>query len=194
MIGIVGGIGSGKSFVARLFGELGACVIHSDEVVHQIYQRPDVQQTLQEWWGPDVLTATGVDRRAVAKIIFDNEHERHRLEALVHPLVTAERERVMAAAAQDPKVTAFVWDTPLLIESNLHKSCDAVVFVDTPTDVRIARVADRGWDAAELARREILQTPLDKKRTISHYVIRNAADSGDVREQVRRVFSEILFK
>ena len=189
ILGILGGIGSGKSFVAGCFGELGACVIDADRLVHLAYTRDDVKQTLRQWWGDAVLNADGtVNRRAIAAKVFRDDAERKRLEALVHPLVFAERNRLMAERAADPAVTAFVWDTPLLVETGGHTQCDALVFVDVPLADRQARVAARGWDAAELARRENLQTPLDKKRRLADYVISNAADAAAAREQVRRVF------
>jgi dephospho-CoA kinase len=133
-----------------------------------------------------------VNRRAVAARVFADEAERKRLESLVHPLVNAERESRMAAAADDTNVKAFVWDTPLLVETGLHTRCNAVVFVDTPLPTRIARVKGRGWSEQELARRENLQMPLDKKRGMAQYVIRNAAEADTARSQVRQVFSRIL--
>ena len=192
VIGIVGGIGSGKSFIAKLFGELGACVINSDDAVHRVYLRDDVKRQLRDWWGDGVFDAGGaVDRRAVAKIVFADPSARKRLEALIHPLVHEDREAIMRAAESDPAVTAYVWDTPLLIETNLHTRCDAVVFVDAPPEVRVRRTALRGWNEAELARREISQMPLDNKRAISDYIISNTADAEAARKQVRQVFSRI---
>ncbi len=192
IIGIIGGIGSGKSFVAKLFGELGAMVINSDDLVHAVYGREDVKKTLREWWGDAVFQADGsVDRKAIAKRVFADADQRRRLEQLVHPLVNQERQRLMESAKDDPAVTAFVWDTPLLVETGLDKLCDAVVFVDAPASVRLSRVANRGWDEAELVRRENSQMPLDNKRRISDYVISNAAEAASARSQVRLVFSRI---
>jgi dephospho-CoA kinase len=194
IIGIVGGIGSGKSFVARQFGQLGCLVIDSDQQVRDAYRDPAVKSTLRQWWGDAAFTPGGdVDRAALAAKVFTHPEQRRRLEGLVHPWVHEARRRAMAAAADDPGVVAFVWDTPLLIEAGLHAECDAVVFVDAPLDVRLARVrATRGWEAAELARREKSQTPLDTKRGISDYQIRNTTDAGDTRDQVRDVLSRIL--
>jgi len=194
IIGIAGGIGSGKSFVANLFGELGCLVISSDDQVREAYRDPRVLDTLKQWWGGDVVTAAGeVNKRVIAQRVFGQPAERERLEKLLHPMVHAARERVMAGAADDPKVAAFVWDTPLLFETGLHEKCDALVFVAAPQPVRLARVqTSRGWDAAELGRREKSQMPLDIKRKLSHYVIDNTADADAVRGQVRAVLSRIL--
>src|SRR5688500_5708995 len=169
IIGIAGGIGSGKSFVAGLFGELGCLVISSDDQIRDAYRDPQVLTTLQQWWGADVPTAAGeVNKRVVAQRRFANPADRERLERLLHPMVSEARERVMASAIDDPAVVAFVWDTPLLFETGLNAKCDAVVYVEAPHAVRVARVqGSRGWDAGELARRENSQMPLDTKRKLS---------------------------
>ncbi|MGN6504521.1 MAG: dephospho-CoA kinase [Tepidisphaeraceae bacterium] len=192
IIGVVGGIGSGKSFIARCFGELGACVIDSDALVHQVYTQPDVRQILKDWWGDAVFNADGsVNRRAIAARVFTDASALRRLEELVHPLVNQARDRLMQAAASEPAVTAFVWDTPLLLETGAQDRCDAVVFVDVPEEIRLQRVAARGWDADELRRREKLQMALDKKRLLSQYVVSNAADADSARLLVRNLFAQI---
>jgi len=194
VIGIAGGIGSGKSFVAGLFGELGCVVIRADDAVLNAYRDACVKHTLRQWWGPLVFDPRGdVDRAAVARKIFTHPSERDRLEKLIHPLVNAQRQRVMKSAADDASVVAFVWDIPLLFEKELNRECDAVVFVDTPDDIRLQRVqSSRGWDQTELMQRENLQTPLDSKRRMSDHVIVNTADAQHARGQVRDVFSRIL--
>jgi dephospho-CoA kinase len=201
IIGLVGGIGSGKSFVARLFSELGCLVIDSDAQVREAYRDPKVLEQLRAWWGEEIVLSDGsVNRPAIAARVFDDPAEKTRLERLIHPIVHAARERVMTGAAKDPQVVAFVWDTPLLLEAGLGPNCDAIVFVDAPLEQRLARLRKRSkWDHSELLRREKLQLPLDRKRALSDYVLTNAADAGsetsalaDLREQVRRVLSQIL--
>ena len=201
IIGIVGGIGSGKSHVARLFGELGCLVVDSDAQVREAYLSPDVTGALRQWWGDGVVFPDGtVNKSAVAAKVFADPAEKRRLEGLLHPLVHAARERQMATAADRPQVVAYVWDTPLLIEAGVADQCDAIVFVDAPFQRRLARVrATRGWDEAELRRRENSQLPLDTKRRLSDHLVTNTADAGvdvsgsnDLREQVRRVLSQIL--
>src|SRR5689334_16981746 len=94
IIGITGGIGSGKSFIARLFGELGCHVIDSDAQVRAAYQDPEIIETIRQWWGPQVVLPTGeVDRKFVANIAFKDPAQRVRLEQLLHPWVNAARER-----------------------------------------------------------------------------------------------------
>jgi dephospho-CoA kinase len=193
IIGIAGGIGSGKSFVATLLASMGCHVIDSDAHVRDAYRDPAVRRTLEEWWGPQVLTADGVDRAAIAGKVFTDPQERQRLEKLIHPLVGEAREREMAAVAQDPNVLAFVWDAPLLFEAGLDKLCDAVIFVEAPREARLKRVQEtRGWGPQELGKRENSQWPLDKKRDLSDYIVTNAADAAGVRDQVRELLPLIL--
>jgi dephospho-CoA kinase len=199
IIGIAGGIGSGKTYIARLFGELGCMVIEADALIREAYSDPAILLTLRKWWGDEVFDSHGqVNRPAVAQRIFNNAAERIKLEELLHPWVDGRRASLQEQAL--PETVAFIWDTPLLFETGLNARCDAVVFVDVPREVRLARVqAQRGWDAAELRRRENLQIPLDKKRQISDYVLTNAAPvaetasmADDTRNQVRLILSRIV--
>ncbi len=193
IIGIAGGIGSGKSFIARLFGELGCSVVDSDAAVREVYTQPAVLQTIQNWWPGVVNSAGTLDRKAVASRVFNNSAERQKLEALVHPLVDQVRIRQMDRdLTQIQSLKAFIWDTPLLFETGLYRQCDALVFIDTPLEIRVKRVAERGWDQAELARRENLQWPLDKKRSLCNDVIVNFGNEADARGQVGQVLSRIL--
>jgi dephospho-CoA kinase len=194
IIGIVGGIGSGKSFVAKIFGELGCLVIDSDQLVRLAYGDSAVATTLRQWWGDAIFAGDGtVDRSVIAAKIFENPVERRRLEQLLYPSVDIQRKERMQRAVGDAQVLGFVWDTPLLLESGLDQQCDAVVYVDCPDAVRLERVQrSRGWDLAEMQRREKWQMALDKKREISDYVVVNTAEADRIRGQVREVFSQIL--
>jgi len=185
----MGAPGSGKSFVASLFAELGCGVIDADRLAHEAIQTPAVRDQLRQWWGDGVLDASGrVDRSAVGKIVFGDEPELRRLEALVHPLVHAGRAQERAQFFADSAVPAVVEDCPLLLESGLDKSCDALVYIDCPYEVRLQRLAQsRGWDAEELTKRENLQTPLDTKRQSADYVISNGDTPAQVSEQVKHV-------
>jgi len=194
IIGIAGGIGSGKSLVASILRDENCCVISSDEQVRNAYKDYSIKLTLQKWWGRMVLDPSGeIDRGVVARKIFNSSAERQRLENLMHPIVNKLRERQMAQAANDPLILAYVWDTPLLFETGLNAHCDSVIFVDAPSELRNSRVREaRGWGQGELEKREILQMPLDKKQDASEYVVVNTADAEELRRQVREVLSRIL--
>ncbi len=192
LIGIIGAIGAGKSTVARMFGELGCVVAHSDEMARAALLDPKIKRSLAEWWGDGILDGSGeVDRSAVAKIVFNDPVQRKRLESITHPWIEARRRELFAAAP--PDAPALVIDAPLLLEAGLERECDAVVFVDAPPAVRQKRVAaERGWDAAELARRELSQMSLDEKRRRADYVVVNDGDLAALNDRVRSMLKEIV--
>jgi dephospho-CoA kinase len=194
IIGLCGGVGAGKSVVAREFERLGGLVIDSDQLNHEVLRRPEVTQTLQEWWGDEILDATGVpDRGAIARMIFADAEQKRRLESLVHPLIAARREDMIIDGTADPMVRAIILDSPLLLESNLDRSCHAIVFVEASETQRLRRLRQtRGWDIQELRRRERWQLPIAEKRARSHYVIRNEGSIEQLCSQTKDVFERIL--
>jgi dephospho-CoA kinase len=195
IIGLVGGIGSGKSLVARQMAGLGCGVIDADQLARAaLEQDPAIRTKLVQWWGPKVLKADGqIDRAAVGRIVFDQPHERRRLEDLLHPMVYAGRQRLRARFESDPSILAIVEDTPLLMEKGLDRQCDVIIFVSAPTPQRLQRLAlSRGWTAEELARREKTQLPLDIKARRADYVVENSAGEDECLRHVRRVLSQIL--
>ncbi len=191
VIGLVGGIGSGKSLVASVLSSAGCTVADSDALVRKAYETADVRAQLQTWWGPGILNEAGqIDRAAVAAVVFRDPLERRRLEALIHPMVEAARRSLFRAAP--PGTRALVIDAPLLLEAGLGEECSQIWFVDAPETVRRTRVmADRGWSADELDRREAAQWSLDRKRAASHHVIRNDGDPASLREQVLQALGNL---
>lgn len=198
VLGIAGGIGAGKSSVAAAFGDLGWCVIDSDALARAALDRPDVRATLVEWWGKGVLAEAAegsgdrrIDRKKVAAVVFGDEAERRRLESLIHPIVRKDR-GAMVAEARGRGSAGVIVDAPLLFEAGIDRECDAVVFVECPREVRLERLrSSRGWDEAELSRRESAQWPLDRKRAACRFVVDNAGTSASVASQVREIAREM---
>jgi dephospho-CoA kinase len=186
VIGLVGGIGSGKSLVGSMLADLGCLVCHSDELARSALADPAVRDELVRWWGREVLDPSGaVDRRAVAGKVFADPAERKRLEALLHPRIESARRRTFAAAP--PGTRALVIDAPLLLEVGLDRECDAIIYIDSPRADRLRRLAEtRGWDSAELERRESAQWPLDRKRAAAHHVVVNAGNQPALRSEVQK--------
>lgn len=192
VIGIVGGIGSGKSAVAQVFADLGCVVSDSDESVREIMRDRMVIDQLVEWWGRKILNTDGmIDRGRVAHIVFDQPFERRKLEGLIHPLVHRRRRAMIAQAVADG-VFGVIIDAPLLFEAGVDSECDAIVFVDTPREIRLARVsATRGWDAQELDKREKAQLGLEHKRKRSDYIVANTGLPDELNGRVARVLAAI---
>ena len=191
VIGLTGGIGSGKSAVGRIMAEEGCLVCDSDALARQAFNDPEVRAAMVAWWGDRVTAPDGaIDRSKVAAIVFSDPAERTRLEALTHPWIEARRERLFASPP--PGTRALVIDAPLLLEAGLGDRCHAIAFVDSPLEMRLSRVREaRGWDAAEHARREAAQWPLDRKRAAADHVIRNDGSPESLRAQVRAVLDRV---
>lgn len=193
IIGLVGGIGAGKSSVARILQSLGAAVIDSDRLAHDELTDPEVMATLRGWWGDKVCPGQEVDRKALASIVFNDPRELDRLERLLYPRIHRRRERLVEGFNADPMVRAIVLDAPKLYEAGLGDYCNAVIFVEADWPVRVRRVAaSRGWTEEELRRRENLQNSLDTKRANADHVVINHASMDQLRTDVERIFSSVL--
>lgn len=192
VIGIVGGIGSGKSTVARVFESLGCVVSDSDASVREILTQPSVQRVLEGWWGDAIFAPDGsIDRSRVAQIVFESPFERRKLEGLIHPLVH-QRRREQVQQARERGAGGVIIDAPLLFEAGVDSECDAIVFVDVPREIRLERVrSTRGWDAQELDRREKTQLGLEQKRNRSDYVLSNTGLPDELHGRVARVLASI---
>lgn len=194
VIGLAGGIGSGKSFVAEGFAQLGCGVIDSDRDAHEALALPEVVGELKKWWGPAVLRADGTpDRRFIAGQVFNRPENLEKLKKLIHPVVAEMRKKKMREMMADPLIKGIVWDSPLLLEVGLDRECTAVVFVRSSAEVRLGRVVGgRGWTAEELKNRENFQFSLDKKEELADYVVDNSGEASATLRQVHEIFSQIL--
>ena len=194
IIGLAGGIGSGKSAVAGILADLGCAVIDADAQVQAELEQPQVIETLVSWWGPEILDPTGrIDRQRVADIAFSDPARQKRLEDLLHARIAVHRDALIDRYRRDPDLRAIVLDAPLLFEAGLDKLCDRVIFVDAPADVRARRVRrSRGWGPEELARREKKQWSLHLKRRRASDIVTNGSGIDALAAQVRAVFSQII--
>jgi dephospho-CoA kinase len=196
ILGLVGGIASGKSVVAECFRDLGAVVLDADKAGHDVLRESDIIPQLRQRWGDRILESGGqVSRREVARIIFapGADAEREFLEKISHPRIERQLKRELAriqASSSPPRVVVI--DAALLFEGGWDKMCDKIVFVDAPRDARLERAVRRGWSAEQFAAREAAQLPLDEKRTRSHILIRNVRTLEHVRDVVRLTWNHLL--
>lgn len=195
VIGILGGIASGKSTVARLFAELGAVVFDADAVGHQVLQEPAVKQALAVRFGPGVLTSQGeIDRRALAARVFGTAPESAAnlayLESVSHPRIEAALTAHLAQVASGLPPRVAVIDAALLDKAGWRKFCNYLVFVKTGDAVRRQRALARGWTEEEFAQREALQGPLVLKQTMADEKIDGEASLETARDQVRALWSQ----
>jgi dephospho-CoA kinase len=200
VIGLTGGIGSGKSTVSRMLGERGAVVIDADAIVHEL-QAPGMPMlgALAEVFGPGILDAAGaLDRRALAAIAFRDDEARARLNAIVHPQVGIEfAKRLGAALADDAKLV--VLDIPLLIENRRagrpgasQSEMAAIVVVWVPREVQIERTMSRDACTREEAEARIrAQLSLDEKLELADRVIDNSGSLAETERQVEALVREL---
>jgi dephospho-CoA kinase len=189
VIGIVGGIASGKSAVSGFCEALDATVLNADRIAHEMLQRPAVVKQLVGRWGSDVVDSENAPRRGeIAKRVFgrDGESELAWLESLIHPLVHQELKLALAHARQS-NTELVVLDVPLLLERGWDKDCDQVLFVDAPLAMRRERAAQRGWAPDELERRESRQWPIDKKRAAADSIVDNRGDLESLHQSLRKI-------
>ncbi|HEX4413500.1 MAG TPA: dephospho-CoA kinase [Lacipirellulaceae bacterium] len=198
-IGVVGGVASGKSLVSQMLVELGAAVLDADRTGHDVLAYdPDVRDAIRRRWNEAVFTPQGdIDRRAVAKKVFAQDKsaaaDRKFLEGLLHPRIGARLETLRDDFAAKDKPAA-VLDAPLLLEASWESLCDFIIFVDVPSQNRMARAKKRGWSAAEFADREAAQWPVDKKRHHATHVLPNFGTEAELRTAVRNFWAENIGK
>jgi len=181
ILGIIGGIGSGKSAVAgQLAREWNIARLDADRAGHAALEQGDVKLQLVDVFGEDVLDADGnVIRPAIAKLVFgdspENSNRRQQLNEIVHPVIHEIIEDELVSAMEgNPDL--IVLDAALLLEAGWSSMCDGIIYVDTPLETRQQRVKERGWDADELIRREASQLPLTEKRQRSDFTVDNSGE------------------
>ena len=192
VVGLVGGVASGKSAVAAQFALLGCAVVDADRLAREHLREPAVRQALAERFGEKILDASGqVDREALGRLVFSDPETLEALNSLTHEELCKRTRRAVADARRRP-VPAVVLDAPLLLEKGLDTLCDYVVYIEVPEETREARArAQRGWEVGEVARREGAQVSLKVKRQRADYVIENRLSPEHTLEQIRSLLSRI---
>ncbi len=200
VVGLSGGIGSGKSTVARLLAELGAEVIDADAIVHELQAKgAPLLAEIESAFGPQILTPGGeLDREALGALVFRDPEARARLNALVHPRVGAEMLRRLARA-RARGAALVVLDIPLLFEGRQAGtgtaslvSFDATVVVTAPEALQVERQVQRdGRTREEALRRVRVQMPLEEKKALADVVIDNSGSLAETERQVRRFYASI---
>ena len=188
VIGILGGVASGKSLVAEQLAQLGAGVLDADRAGHEVLRLPSVEAAARKRWGDGIFAADGrIERSRLAGIVFSGSAtasaERKYLEKLTHPeigKVLTERAQEMAKAG----ISAAVLDAPLLLEAGWDSLCSILLFVDAPRRLRLVRAKKRGWSEKDFAARESVQESLDSKRRRADALIDNSGSPEHTLAQI----------
>ncbi len=195
VIGVLGGIASGKSHVARLLaGDRGA-VVDADRLAREALETPEVVRRVRERFGAEAVAPDGrVRREVLAETVFRDAEARRALESWTHPIVREKMALEVAAARREGR-SPIVFDVPLLVENDaqhgLARACDVLVFVDADDAERERRARQRGWQPGELARREAAQLPLPAKRELAAHLISNRTSVSDLEAAVAELRSKL---
>ena len=195
VIGVLGGVASGKSLVARQLADFGAGLLDADRAGHEALRLPHVEAAVRRRWGQTVCTAGGrIDRARLAQIVFtdspEGPREREHLERLTHPEIGRLLKR-QAEALDDRGTKVAVLDAPLLLEAGWDSVCEKLIFVEAPRPVRLSRAKARGWSEADFAAREAAQESLDLKRRRADVVVDNSGSPGQTLAQIERFWQSL---
>lgn len=192
LVGLTGGIGSGKSTVARMLGRRGAIVFDADDLARAAIApgSPGLDRVIERF-GSDILTAEGeVDRQALADRVFAHPEDRRVLESIVHPEVF----RLLAEAVEPYRETdtIVVFDAPLIVETGFHEACDVLVVVSAPVEQQVTRVmAARGMTADQARARIAAQLSTEDKERVSTFILVNDGSLDDLQERVDGLWEDL---
>jgi dephospho-CoA kinase len=191
LIGLTGGIGSGKSTVSGFLRELGARVIDADEGARAVVEpgTPGYRAVANEF-GPGVVRDGRLDRQRLADIVFNDKQALERLNGIVHPLVREWTAAQLAEAAADG-AEIVVQDIPLLFEGNYEPMFRSTILVYVPPALQLERLVARGMPEADARARIASQLPIDEKRARASYVIDNSGNREETRAQTAKAWTEI---
>ncbi|REJ74337.1 MAG: dephospho-CoA kinase [Planctomycetota bacterium] len=195
VVGLIGGVGSGKSSLARwISSQLRVSVIDADGAGHRALAQPEVRELIRRRFGEEVFDDKGGIRRdRLADLVFGadetSRQNRRDLETIVHPVIGEDLRRQMEIARCNAGVDLILLDAAVLLEAGWKELCDAVVFVDAPLEQRLKRVREgRGWSASELQQREQSQLSLTEKREAADVIVDNA---GSIEQAGRQLLNWI---
>ena len=189
-LGLSGGIGSGKSTVAKILTELGAVVIDADVIAREVLEPGQIgyENTILTF-GESVLSESGsIDRKKLAELVFQNPDQLAKLEAIIHPAVI---DRVAQIRESLPDTSIVVYDTPLMFEKQLQGQFDKVLIVSADIELRRSRLLERGLELNDINARMANQATDAQRESIADFVIQNNGSLAQLQEQVAKVWQQI---
>jgi dephospho-CoA kinase len=193
IIGIMGGIGSGKSTVAAEFAKLGCKIIDADKIAHDLLEEKEVREQVIALLGSGIQDSHGkIDRVKAAEIVFRDSEKLSRLNCIIHPNVMKKTEELIEKYNNENDCKAIVLDMPLLVEVGWEKRCDKLIFVDCDEKTREKRLKNKNFKKNHIKNRENFQISLDKKKIIADNTINNNSDFSTLVRQIAEIFSNIM--
>ena len=194
LVGLTGGIATGKSTVSDILQSLGAIVLDADVLAREVVEpgQPALATIVREF-GREVLEADGrLDRKRLAAVVFAHPERRRRLEAITHPAIRERFQARLAGLEAEGYEGLVFWDAPVMIEVGGHRAMDRLVVVVADETTQRARAIGRDGDAADVERRIANQLPLAEKVKLADYVIDNSGDRAATEARTREVHAALL--
>ncbi len=194
LVGLTGGIASGKSLVSHVFKGLGAHIIDADRIVHELLSAgQQAWDKVVEYFGEQVLLPDGsIDRRKLGEVVFTDPEKRAWLNNCIHPLVFESYQAQVKRLRQGPRNTIVVFDAALLIETGYHKKMDKIVVVYAEQSHQLKRLMERDRFTYDQAMARIRsQMPLSEKRAYADYVVENTGDREKTEHRAKTIFTEL---
>jgi len=193
IIGLTGGIGSGKSTVAGFLAELGAVVMDADQIGHEILGTDEeVRHRITETFGEDVLDSVGnVDRKKLAGIVFKNREALVKLNLITHPAIYRRMQSDIEKDKQQ-KVDALIIDAPLLIEAGWATKVDKIWVTIAPQDVIVERLEKKGLSRDDIQSRMHLQTPPEERIKLADFVIDTNIPLDDLKKAIGALWKRTI--
>ena len=190
VVGLTGGIGSGKSLAAQFFSQLGALVIDADQLARSVIERGSegFDEVLLRF-GDTVLKNGDIDRVALGQIIFENPEAKKDLEEIIHPRIRAEFEE--AVASLNPG-QIMVYEIPLLVETNAADRFDFVITVESDAELRKQRLRARGMFHTDIEKRMASQATEEQRRAIADCVLTNDGSEDELLRQVENIWESTI--
>ena len=193
LIGLTGGIASGKTTVRKMFERMGAYTLDADELSHKALHQEDVYQKLLKHFGNVILNESGeIDRKKLGQIVINNRQELRFLESVVHPKVAEMREAFIENVRKKDRDAVIVYDVPLLYEKKMENMFDVVIVVYIDRETQIKRIMERDEISEEEAEKRLkLQMDIEEKKKRAQIVIDNRGTKDDTFKQVKNIWSKI---
>ena len=189
VIGLTGGIGSGKSLAAEYFADLGALVIDADQLARAAIERGSAGfDEVVMIFGDSILKNGDIDRRALGELVFKDSSLKAKLEGVIHPWIRNEFEEAVASLKENE---TLVYEIPLLFETKAQDRFDLVITVEASIENRIARLRAKGLHISEIEARIAAQASREQRESIADFLIENDGDQDELLRKVENIWDEL---
>ncbi|WP_028949739.1 dephospho-CoA kinase [Sulfurihydrogenibium subterraneum] len=191
VIGLTGGIATGKSTAEKILQDLGCFVIDADKVVHSLYENSEVLKEVKTHF-PEAFEEDKLDKKKLASIIFNDPEKRKILESIIHPKVNQEIDKWLKEVKEkNPNAVAIV-SVPLMIETGSYKKYDEIILIYAPKEIQIERLLKKGFAQEEALSRINAQMDIEEKKKYATYIIENTGSIEDLKRKLEDLYKKLV--